>query len=100
MNTQAVKSSRSSASGFDCARPPSGVFEAASTLIDGLDIRPSLSGYLEDPQRGAAVGRILDFRHQRWKRRCLCAAVAGDERDVLTAVDDVRDRRRARHIVQ
>ena len=60
----------------------------------------SRSRQFEHPERRASIGRIPDLRHERRERRGLRATVAGHQRDVLPSVDKVRDRRRARHVVQ
>src|SRR5581483_8343626 len=53
----------------------------------------SLSRQLENPQRGAAIGRVLDVRDQRPPSGRNRAAVADRDGDVLLAVDRVADGR-------
>ena len=51
-----------------------------------------VSRRLKHPDRGGAV-RILNFGHERGKGRCLRAAVAHTDGDILSAVHRVADRR-------
>ena len=64
--------------------------------LTGIEIRPSCLGSSNTHSVAPRSGGFLISGTSTGN----VAAAVGDERDVLTAVDDVRNRRRARHIVQ